>query len=593
MMRTSLGVALLASTVTVCSAGTASAATSELPASGQLPAVSASVPMASVPMAPERVLQVSLVLKPRTDAAAQHAAIEQWLMRDAADPLLRGPLDKSAAAATGNIAQVKDYLRRYGITDVQVVSDGRVLQASGTAAALQAAFAVTLRTASVDGRAVYFNQSAIVLPAALRPIVQGVVGLDNLRVARSPQRPPLHTDAHLADRMLRTSALAAPAAAASEVVQHSVEELNSAYGASALAPASSVVGAVIAVGNLQTTLLRLQHFQTVHGLQTPVTVVTVGDPAAPGYRSVNDEIEWDMDTQLLLGSAGGLKRLIIYNVPDFTFKSLIDGMTRASDDNLARVVSMSIGAAETDINAAVFEAMDASLAKAVRQGQNFLISSGDDGIYQPLSARANAPYYDSLAGRPQQRQVAFPASDPYAIAVGATELQTKVGSPGSYVAERVWNAGVGGQITQGGMSRLGAAPQWQKTLIAGQVNSGRRAVPDVSFNGAFSSSAQILGTDAQGNEEIWHVLGTSASAPTFAGYVARLLQSHPNLGFIGPQIYRYASQRNDARRKHDVLAGTNGLYGDGYVAASGWDFASGWGSLDIADFDRFLAHASP
>lgn len=153
MTRTSLGIALLASTVTVCSAGTASAATSELPVSSRLPAVSA-----SVPMAPERILQVSLVLKPRTDAAAQHAAIEQWLMRDAADPLLRGTLDKSAAAATDDIVQVKDYLRRYGITDVQVVSDGRVLQASGTAAALQSAFAVTLRTGSIDGRAVYFTR---------------------------------------------------------------------------------------------------------------------------------------------------------------------------------------------------------------------------------------------------------------------------------------------------------------------------------------------------------------------------------------------------------------------------------------------------
>ncbi|WDM77349.1 S8 family serine peptidase [Xanthomonas sp. NCPPB 1638] len=588
MMRTPLSMALLASVVTVCSTSSVCAANLDLH-----PLDVSSRVSSSAPMAPESRLQVTLVLKPRLDAAAQHTAIDQWLTHDSADPMLRATLDRGTQGAASDIAQIKQYFLKYGITDVQAVSDGRLLQVGSTVAALQSAFGVTLRSGSLDGRAVYFNQNPIQLPAALRDTVQGVLGLDNLSLARPPRRAVPSADAQSADAMLRTMVAAAPAAAASEVVRHSVEELNSAYGANALAPASDVVGAVIAVGNLQTTLVRLQHFQALHGLHTPVTVITVGDPAAQGYGVVNDEVEWNMDTQLLLGSAGGLKRLLIYNVPDFTFKSLVDGMTRASDDNLARVVSMSIGAAETDINEAVFQAMDASLSKAVRQGQNFLISSGDDGIYQPLSARANAPYYDSLKGRPQQRQVAFPASDPYAIAVGATELQTKVGSPGTYVAEHVWNAGVGSQISQGGASRLGAAPQWQKSMIAGQVSSGRRAVPDVSFNGAFSSSAQILSSDAQGNEAPWYVWGTSASAPTFAGYVARLLQSHPNLGFIGPQIYRYADQRSQAQRGHDVLVGTNGLYGDGYTAVSGWDFASGWGSLDIGDFDRFLAHASP
>lgn len=87
--------------------------------------------------------------------------------------------------------------------------------------------------------------------------------------------------------------------------------------------------------------------------------------------------------------------------------------------------------------------------------------------------------------------------------------------------------------------------------------------------------------------------GTSAATPTFAGYIARLLQSHPDLGFVAPQIYQYASQRNDAQRAHDVVVGTNGLYRDGYNASLGWDFASGWGSMNIGDFDRFLTQASP
>ncbi|KFA36708.1 S53 family peptidase [Xanthomonas vasicola] len=549
-----------------------------------------------VALAPERILQVDFVLKPQVSMAQQHAAVEQWLTRDGGDPLLRGPLARASAASASDIAQVKAYLSRYGITDVRPATDGRLLQVRATVAALQAALGTQLRAVTADGRVgVAAAQGAVAVPAGLQTVVQGVVGLDGTAGAKvTPHGAPLSA---ARTSLWNSRAVMASNSGGAEVVRHSIEELNSAYGADTLAPASDIVGAVIAAGNLENTLARLQSFQTLHGLSTLVTVVTVGDPSAPGYQSSaaskDSEVEWDMDTQLLVGSAGGLKQLIIYNIPDFSWKSMIDGMARAADDNLARVVSMSIYAQETQVNDAIFQAMDASLSKAVRQGQNFVICSGDDGVYLPLSARANAPYYDTLVGRPDLRQVGWPASHRYAIAVGATELQTQGGNPGSYSSERVWNAGVGRQLSQGGISKIAYAPQWQRTLLPGQTASGYRAVPDVSFNGSFYSSAQIRGTNAQGNEAAWYVWGTSAAAPTFAGYIARLLHSHPRLGFVAPQIYQYASQHNDAQRAHDVVIGSNGLYHDGYNASSGWDFASGWGSMNIGDFDRFLTQALP
>ncbi len=549
-----------------------------------------------VALAPERILQVDFVLKPQVSMAQQHAAVEQWLTRDGGDPLLRGPLARASAASASDIAQVKAYLSRYGITDVRPATDGRLLQVRATVAALQAALGTQLRAVTADGRVgVAAAQGAVAVPAGLQTVVQGVVGLDGTAGAKvTPHGAPLSA---ARTSLWNSRAVMASNSGGAEVVRHSIEELNSAYGADTLAPASDIVGAVIAAGNLENTLARLQSFQTLHGLSTLVTVVTVGDPSAPGYQSSaaskDSEVEWDMDTQLLVGSAGGLKQLIIYNIPDFSWKSMIDGMARAADDNLARVVSMSIYAQETQVNDAIFQAMDASLSKAVRQGQNFVICSGDDGVYLPLSARANAPYYDTLVGRPDLRQVGWPASHRYAIAVGATELQTQGGNPGSYSSERVWNAGVGRQLSQGGISKIAYAPQWQRTLLPGQTASGYRAVPDVSFNGSFYSSAQIRGTNAQGNEAAWYVWGTSAAAPTFAGYIARLLHSHPRLGFVAPQIYQYASQHNDAQRAHDVVVGSNGLYHDGYNASSGWDFASGWGSMNIGDFDGFLTQALP
>ncbi|TQU49637.1 protease, partial [Xanthomonas perforans] len=289
-------------------------------------------------LAPQRILQVGLVLKPQVTMRQQQAAVEQWLTRDGGDPVLRGQLARASAASTRDIAQVKAYLSRYGITDVRPAIDGRLLQVRATAAALQAALGTPLRAVSADGRlGVAAAQGTVAVPAGLQAVVQGVVGLDGTAGARvTPHWAPLGA---ARTSLLNSSAVTAANSGGAEVVRHSIEELNSAYGADTLAPASDIVGAVIAAGNLENTLARLQSFQDLHGLHTPVTVVTVGDPSAPGYQSdaasKDSEVEWDMDTQLLVGSAGGLKRLIIYNIPDFSWKSMIDGMARAADDNLA------------------------------------------------------------------------------------------------------------------------------------------------------------------------------------------------------------------------------------------------------------------
>ncbi|WP_272941863.1 protease pro-enzyme activation domain-containing protein, partial [Xanthomonas phaseoli] len=103
-------------------------------------------------LAPQRILQVGLVLKPQVSMRQQQAAVEQWLTRDGGDPLLRDQLARASAASTRDIAQVKAYLSRYGITDVRPATDGRLLQVHATAAALQAALGTPLRAVSADGR---------------------------------------------------------------------------------------------------------------------------------------------------------------------------------------------------------------------------------------------------------------------------------------------------------------------------------------------------------------------------------------------------------------------------------------------------------
>lgn len=542
-------------------------------------------PLSPAPL--DALLDISVVLRP-ADPAALHQATEALTAQAAAEPALRARARALAQPGAADLQRVRDYLLGKGIGDVRVAGNGTLLQARASVAALQAAFDTAIRSYSENGQRYYVNDGAAKVPAALAGSVIGVLGLDTVRSAAPPRL-------FMAPRATAASAAAAPQASAAAsgnvAVMHPVEDLPVLYDAAALPAATQTSAAIIAAGNLENTLVRLASFQARHGLRANVRVVQVGDPSAPGFRSSADsrqnEVEWDMDTQLLLGNAGGLRELIIYNVPDFSWKSLVDGVQRAVDDGVARVVSTSIYGPEGSVSQDIYQALNTSLNQAVSNGQNFLFCTGDDGIYRPQSASDRAPYYPSLLGKPDQREVGFPASHPYVIAVGATELRTPAGARTTYGTEVAWNAHRGHGITQGGLSKLYAAPNWQKSAIPNMVRNGYRAVPDVSFNGSGDSSAYILQTGNDGVEFSGYVYGTSAATPTFAGLLARALQANGNrIGFVSPALYAYA--RSVGGNPRDVVSGDNGLYGDGYSAAPGWDAVSGWGSVDMLAFSRYL-----
>ncbi|MBB5885160.1 S53 family peptidase [Xanthomonas sp. F1] len=532
----------------------------------------------------DATLDISIVLRPADPVALQQATAA-LTAQSSADPALQARAKALAQPNAAALRRVQDYLLGKGIGDVRVAGNGTLLQARASVAAIQAAFDTAIRSYSENGRRYYVNDGAAKVPAALAGSVAGVLGLDTVRSAAAPK-----IVARQAAQAIASPQATAQATPDLVAVMHRVEDLPVLYDAASLPAATDTTAAIIAVGNMGETLRHLASFQAQHNLHTMVRVVQTADPASPGYRPTNDpsaDVEWDMDTQLLLGTSGGLKTLIIYDIPDFSWKSIIDGMQRAADDDLARVISVSIYGSEAQVYRDTLQAANAALNQAVSNGQNFVFCSGDDGVYLPLSANANAPYYPDLSAHPEQREVAFPASSPYVIAVGATELRTPAGAPTTYGEEVVWNAHRGHGITQGGLSKMYAAPSWQQSAIPSMLGTGYRAVPDVSFNGSGDSSAYILQTGSTiGTEVSGYVYGTSAAAPTFAGMLARVLQANGNrVGFVGPALYAYA---RTASNTYDVLLGDNGLYRDGYRAGPGWDYASGWGSVDMLAFSRYL-----
>jgi len=82
--------------------------------------------------------------------------------------------------------------------------------------------------------------------------------------------------------------------------------------------------------------------------------------------------------------------------------------------------------------------------------------------------------------------------------------------------------------------------------------------------------------------------GTSASTPLWAGVVALINQDLKKkglreVGFANPALYWMGANQSKLSAKpfHDVTTGNNLAYD----AAPGWDFATGWGSMDGAALD--------
>ena len=173
-------------------------------------------------------------------------------------------------------------------------------------------------------------------------------------------------------------------------------------------------------------------------------------------------------------------------------------------------------------------------------------------------------------------------------------------TPVGYGGEGTWNEIFSfGPATQsgGGISTLYKQPSYQ----AGSMNKGTtllgvpfkvngRTTPDVSFNSAINGGVLAY----LGFLGLWAVFGgTSASSPAWAGIIALLNQAHGGpVGFVNPAIYKLGLTQPSshfAGAFHDITTGNNAVCSgycgeDGYVAGTGYDLTTGWGTPNVSVF---------
>jgi kumamolisin len=287
-----------------------------------------------------------------------------------------------------------------------------------------------------------------------------------------------------------------------------------------------------------------------HGKNHPT-----GDPNGP-----DGEVMLDIE---VVGAIAPGAHIAVYFAPN-TDAGFLDAITTAVHDtnNRPSVISISWGGAESSWTQQSLTAFDSAFQAAAAMGITVCVASGDNGSSDGVNDGAN--------------HVDFPASSPYALACGGTNLQ---GSGTTITGESVWNNGAQGGASGGGISSVFPLPTWQDGLQVALTSGGNQAltmrgVPDVSGDADPESGydVRIDGTDTV-------IGGTSAVAPLWAGLIARInAASRSSVGFINPILYASPSSLND------ITSGNNG----NFAAGSHWDACTGLGSPDGAKIATLL-----
>jgi len=496
------------------------------------------------------------------------------------------------APTQAQVDKVIAHLRQAGFTGIEAAPNRLLVSANGTAATVQQAFNTTLKHFTYQGRRVYANSAVAQVPPALGTIVNAVLGLQNVALN--------HTHHKIAAGSVSTD-VGVKQQAANSLVAHSPTDFPAIYNANSIATASNTTVAIISSGNLTPTIADLAAFTSANGLPTVNADVVQTGPAGSDYSDTSAQAEWSLDSQAITGASGGTKLLRFYAAPTLSFVDVTTAYNRAVTDNVAKVISVSLGSCEADVASSGTQATeDAIFKQAVAQGQTFSVSSGDSGAY---NCRASS--ISGVHGVPNGNQydVEAPASSPYVVAVGGTRLYTN--GTLTYVGETVWNDGLtpigvydaAGDYdpteyllaTGGGYSANEPAPIWQSVLLTG---STKRALPDIAFDAAPASGAQVYY-----NGTVVVIGGTSLAAPIFSGFWARIQSAHGNrLGF--PAKYFYQNIPNiilallNPPLVQDVTAGYNGLNTTypGFRAKAGWDGATGFGSLNVSNLNAFITN---
>jgi subtilase family serine protease len=568
-------------------------------------------------------------------SAAQQAALEALIVaqQDPASPqyhqwLTPAQFGAQFGLADSDLTAAKSWLEARGFTVLGVSPSRDRITVSGTAAQASAAFGTSLHNfkSPEETEAHFAPATDLSLPAALAANVLAVNNLSSFRVKPHTRLQPAFTSSQTGTHYIQPGDIT------------TIYDVNAAYNSGYTGTGVSIaIAGQTAVSNTD-----INNFQTAAGLpiKNPTQIIVPNSGASTTYSG--DLAESDLDLEYSSAIAKGANVYFVYTGNNGNY-GVFDSLNYAVQQDLAPILSISYGACEPALGSTNIATLDAIAQQAATQGQTILASSGDDGSTdcQQVTSATSAVRY-SLA-------VDYPASSAYVTGIGGTEFlladtasgnstyftaasgSDVVASAKSYIPEMVWNddssTSTGLSSGGGGTSIYSARPSWQTGSFAGVAipTGSYRLVPDISLDASNYSAAYLFCTsdttayatgqvascnsgfrDAS-SQDLTRAGGTSFSAPIFAGMLALIVQAKggAGLGLINPTLYTLAANTSTyGTAFHDITTGSNDCLASAsvctgagvttsYAATTGYDLASGLGSIDLNNLLTLWPNPSP
>jgi len=390
------------------------------------------------------------------------------------------------------------------------------------------------------------------------------------------------------------------------------------------------------VANYRTAFLG----ETTGNVNLPTVIVDGADPGTNG-----DQLEAWLDLEVLGGIAPKATINYYTSGGSDISAGLFNALERAINDNTVSILSMSYGACEASLGTSTVQYIGELFEQASAQGITVTVSSGDAGadtcdnenvetsatLGLAVNGLGSSPYNISVGGT--DYDVLGTSFSTYVTSTD-NSVNENSGQPPyyetalSYIPEEPWNdsTSVNGALANnqaltlssgstdiigsgGGVSSVWAKPAFQTALTP---SDGARDLPDVAFlaaNGLYGATWVVCedegaayGLDCANNKGVFTndsrfsgVGGTSAATPAFAGMLALLEQATGSrLGNVNNVLYKLAAAKYSTVF-HDITEGNNAVlctqgtpdcgangFTTGYDASSGYDLASGLGSVDAA-----------
>jgi subtilase family serine protease len=467
---------------------------------------------------------------------------------------------KTYDATDAAVSTVRGWLKDNSLSVTSVEAHHRYLAVTGTNAAVQRAFGVSMKRFRHRGQVVQANTSAVLVPDAIAPLVSTVSGLDTTPGIVTHNAPPpagfrnarpcsryygqlkATYQADFKTPLPKFKGKTLPFA----VCGYTGPQFRAAYeGANpdGLSGAGVTV-AVIDAYAAPTIAKDAQTYAARHGdAGYAAGQLTQFVPSSFTHQPLCGPSGWygeeTLDVEAVHAMASDAK-IRYYAAQSCLDSDFLDTQTEVVDQNKASIVTNSYGEPENVQSSSQIAAEQTLFMQAGMQGITFMFSSGDDG--------------DELANT-AIRQADSSANDPYVTAVGGTS--DAIGADGSMLFQTGWGTekyslsddqkswtpqgfiyGAGG-----GVSSVFNKPGYQDGVVPGTYGAGR-AVPDVAMD-ADPTTGMLIGetqTFPEGKHyDEFRIGGTSLASPLFAGMTA-LASQHAGgrLGFLNPTLYSQA-----------------------------------------------------